>query len=113
MTDVSNTFEEMNKRLTAEKAAKVNTTFLFEVGGESGSRWYADLTKTEGPWVVPVQDANDSTAAKAQCTVIVPKSDDWVGICSGKINSQMAFMQGKVKIKGDMTKALKLGSLLA
>lgn len=110
MADVKNTFEEMNKRLNSEKAAKVNTTFLFEIGGDSGSKWFADLTKAEGPWVVPAS-AQDS--AKAQCTVIVAKDDDWIGICTGKINSQMAFMQGKVKIKGDMTKALKLGSLIS
>lgn len=108
MSEVAATFTEMNKRLTADKAKKLNTTFLFEIGGEGGGKWLADLTKTEGPWV---SVANESSSAN--CTVSVASGDDWVKLAAGKINPTMAFMQGKVKIKGDMALALKLGSLLA
>lgn len=109
MSEVAATFTEMNKRLTAEKAKKLNTTFLFEIGGEDGGTWFADLTKSEGPWVSAVSDKGTA----ANCTVTIANSDDWVKLAAGKINPTMAFMQGKVKIKGDMALALKLGTLLA
>jgi len=33
--------------------------------------------------------------------------DDFEAVCLGKLNPQIAFMQGKMKIKGNMAKASK------
>src|SRR3989338_8202582 len=107
MSAVSEVFEEMKKRLTPEKAKKINASYLFDVGGEGGEKWHVDLTK-ESDWVLKV-DKDEA----AQCMVTVQKSEDWVAIATGKMNPTMAFMQGKVKVKGDMGLALKLQSLLA
>ncbi|KAL6044330.1 Hydroxysteroid 17-beta dehydrogenase 4 [Balamuthia mandrillaris] len=38
--------------------------------------------------------------------------DDFVAMFTGKLDSQTAFMQGKLKIKGDMALAMKLGELV-
>jgi putative sterol carrier protein len=37
---------------------------------------------------------------------------DFMDIATGKQNAQMAFMMGKLKIEGDMSVALSLGSIL-
>lgn len=96
-------FDEMKKRLTKEKAQKINASFLFDIAGE---KWLVDLTKDqESEWV-------KKTEGDAQCTITVKESDDWVKLASGKMNPTMAFMQGKIKVKGDMSLALKLQSLL-
>ena len=37
---------------------------------------------------------------------------DFIDMVEGKLNGQMAFMTGKLKIKGDMSLAMKLGNVL-
>lgn len=107
MPTVENVFQEMEKRLTLEKANKINASYLFDIGGDGGEKWFVDLTKESG-WVK--KSVGEETA---QCTVTVGNSDDWIALASGKMNPTMAFMQGKIKVKGDMSLALKLQSLLS
>ncbi|HAM55405.1 MAG TPA: sterol carrier protein, partial [Candidatus Rokubacteria bacterium] len=38
-------------------------------------------------------------------------SQDWLDMVGGKLSGQMAFMSGKLKLKGDMGLAMKVGSL--
>ena len=94
-------FDEMKKRLTKEKAKKINASYLFNIAGE---KWFVDLTK-DSDWV-------NKCDGDAQCIITVKDQDDWVKLASGKLNPTMAFMQGKISVKGDMSLALKLQSLL-
>ncbi len=48
----------------------------------------------------------------ADCTIIVAK-DDFEKMAQGQLDPTMAFMQGKLKINGDMSVAMKLQPLLA
>ena len=48
----------------------------------------------------------------ADCTIIVDK-DDFEKMAAGSLDPTMAFMQGKLKINGDMGVAMKLQPLLA
>ena len=107
MSAVTQIFEQMRDRLTQEKAQKINASFLFDIGGDAGEQWFVDLTK-QSDWI---KKADQNTAA--QCTITVSKPEDWVALAAGKMNPTMAFMQGKIKVKGDMSLALKLQSLLS
>lgn len=107
MSMVSQVFEEMKQRLTPEKAQKINASYLFDVGGEGGGKWLVDLTK-KSDWITQTEKEES-----AQCVISIAKGEDWVSIASGKMNPTMAFMQGKIKVKGDMGLALKLQALLA
>ena len=40
------------------------------------------------------------------------KSEDFVDLALGKLDGTMAFMSGKIKIKGDMGLAMKLQTVL-
>ncbi len=59
--------------------------------------------------VSPAVVSNDD--GPVDCTVKV-SLEDFMEIATGKQNAQMAFMMGKLKIDGDMSVALQLGSIL-
>jgi putative sterol carrier protein len=48
----------------------------------------------------------------ADCTIVISK-DDFEQMADGKLDPTMAFMQGKIKINGDMSIAMKLQPILA
>ena len=106
MTTAVEVFEQISQRLDVDKANKINATYFFDIGGESGGKWHVDLTKSSD-WIT-----KSDTETQAQCMITVPNGDDWVAIATGKMNPTMAFMQGKIKVKGDMSLALKLQNLL-
>ena len=56
-----------------------------------------------------VVTANDAT--EAQCTVDV-SMEDLTARLSGDLNPMNAFMAGKIKVNGDMSVAMKLGSIM-
>ncbi|TNE62265.1 MAG: SCP2 sterol-binding domain-containing protein [Alphaproteobacteria bacterium] len=53
----------------------------------------------------------DNENAEADCTVKV-SMDNFVQIAEGNLNPQMAFMTGKLRVEGDMSLAMQLGSIL-
>ena len=48
-----------------------------------------------------------NSTEEAECTLILSE-DDMKLILSGQLNPASAFMQGKVKVEGDMSVAMKL-----
>ncbi|MCF8461529.1 MAG: acyl-CoA dehydrogenase family protein [Flavobacteriales bacterium] len=56
-----------------------------------------------------VVTTNDAT--EAQCTVDVAM-EDLTSMLKGDLNPMNAFMSGKIKVKGDMSVAMKLGSIM-
>lgn len=77
-----------------------------------------NLTNAAGEqksWVIDLKNGSGSVSegtAKADTTLSM-KDDDYVAMANGKLDSQMAFMQGKLKIAGSIAHAMKLGGLLA
>ena len=53
----------------------------------------------------------DNADSEADCTVKVTM-DNFVEIAEGNLNPQMAFMTGKIRVEGDMSLAMQLGSIL-
>ena len=96
--------QKIHTRLVADpaKAKAVNAIYQFDITGDNGGTWTVDLTQ---PAVV------SGSSGKAQCTITM-SSKDFVDIISEKLNAQMAFLQGRLKVAGDMSLALKLGTIL-
>jgi 3-hydroxyacyl-CoA dehydrogenase/3a,7a,12a-trihydroxy-5b-cholest-24-enoyl-CoA hydratase len=85
---------------------KVNAVFQFDIKNGEGKiqSWTLDLKNGKG-------SMNVGAAPKADI-VLTAADSDFVDLVSGKINGQKAFMQGKLKVKGNMMLATKLDGVL-
>ncbi len=103
MPTVKETFDAMAGRFRAEKAAGVNATIQYDIAGDQGGTWHAVIK--DGTCTV-----NSGAAATPNLTLAM-SSQDWLDMVGGKLSGQMAFMSGKLKLKGDMGLAMKIGGL--
>jgi putative sterol carrier protein len=87
-----------------EVAKAINSSYQFALTGDGGGNWFVDLTKPGG-------EVKAGTLENPGVTITMA-AKDFTDLVSGKLNGQMAFMQGKLKIKGDMSLALKLQQIL-
>ena len=87
----------------ADLVAKVNAAYKFVLEGPGGGTWVVDLTKPGGK--VTAGDA------PAGCTITMA-TVDFLEMMNGKLNAQMAFLAGKLRVAGDMGLALKLSGIL-
>ncbi len=106
-SSVKDVFEKhLPPRLAAKPdvVAKINAVYQFNIAGPGGGTWAVDCT-------VPGGKISAGAAAAAKCTVAA-LDQDFLAIVNGKLNPQMAFMSGKLKIQGDMGLAMKLQQIL-
>ena len=103
MPTVKETFDAMASRFRADKAAGVNATIQYDISGDQGGSWNAVIK--DGKCTV-----NPGAAASPSLTLAM-SAQDWLDMVGGKLSGQMAFMSGKLKLKGDMGLAMKIGGL--
>ena len=105
---VKEVFErQMPERLKGKPdvVSKINAVYQFNISGPNGGQWSVDCTQLGGA-------VSAGQAAAAKCTVNCT-DNDFLNIVNGKLNPQMAFMSGKLKIQGDMGLAMKLQQILS
>lgn len=103
MSEIAGVFEEMVKHFSPDAAGDTAVSYLFDISGPKGGKWVLDIADKKCELV------NGSVPSP---TVTISLSDeDWLAIREGKLNSQMAFMQGKLRIAGDMNLAMKLQTM--
>lgn len=103
MPTVKETFEQMPSSFRADKAAGTNATIQYDVSGEGGGTWHA-VIKDGACTVAPGAASNPNLTLQIA-------AQDWLDMVSKKQSGQMLFMSGKLKVKGDMGLAMKLGSM--
>ena len=102
-TAVKEMFNAMPGSLNAPAAQGMNSVIQFNLTGDGGGTYHVIIkddtcTVGEGPHASP----NMTMTMAAQ---------DYIDMNTGKLNGQMAFMSGKLKIAGDMGLAMKMQSL--
>ncbi len=100
---VQESFDAMTTNFNSEKAAGMNCTYQWDVTGDGGGQWNAVIA--DGALTV-----SSGTADNPNITITI-SAGDWLDMLNGKLDGQMAFMSGKLKIKGDMSLAMKLKTL--
>ncbi len=106
-TSVKEVFERhlpARLKLKPDVVAKINAVYQFNIAGPDGGAWSVDCTAPGGA-------VTAGTSAAARCTVSATDKD-FLGLINGKLNPQMAFMSGKLRIAGDIGLAMKLQMLL-
>jgi putative sterol carrier protein len=100
MGSVQEFFEGLPGRVSADRIAGVNNTYVFDIEGA-------------GAWTVAIADgALTVTEGAGDGDVTISASEEsFEKIVAGEQNATTAYMTGKLKVKGDMGAALKLQKL--
>ena len=96
-------FQDLSQHITEDIVMGTQCTYLFDVDGE---RWLLDLKNGAGSIN---QVGGDATGD----VTMIMKEDMMVAIFTGKQKAATAYMTGKLKIKGDLGKAMKLEKLMS
>ncbi len=91
--------EELRNRVGAH--SPIQKIIKFDFGDEGVVR----IDGVASPTVI------DNDNSDADCTVKV-SIENFIQIAEGNLNAQMAFMTGKLRVEGDMSIAMQLGSIL-
>ena len=100
---VKEIFSQMPANINPDAAKGMNSVIQFNLTGDGGGNWHVIIK--DGTAAV-----NEGTHASPNMTMTIA-AQDYVDMISGKLNGQMAFMSGKLKIAGDMGLAMKMQSL--
>lgn len=102
---VETTFDAIKGVINEDVVKSTQGIYQFDLSGEHTGIWFLDLKTGSGS----VGQGEPPTKADV---VMKMDSSDFSRMFSGKLKPTMAFMSGKLKIKGDMTLAIKLEKLM-
>lgn len=92
--------ERMPEAFLPEKAGDLAADIQFHFEGDGGGDWVARIREGECTTEQGTTESPRLTLSAA--------ADDYVKIVTGELNAMSAFAQGKIKLKGDLSLAMKL-----
>src|SRR5713226_4882605 len=96
--------EAMPQYLIPEKAGSTKATIVFDLSGADAGKWWVKIHDGAA-------ESGKGEPPEAPNLTLQADSGDWVKIMTGAMDGTSAFMQGKLKIKGDMGLAIKMQTL--
>ena len=96
-------FSVMPSRFNKDASKGLNAVYQFDLSGDNGGKWHI---------VIQNETCQVKEGAHASPNITISMSaQDYVDMTTGKLNAQMAFMSGKLRIAGDMGLALRMQNL--
>ncbi|XP_060924939.1 hydroxysteroid dehydrogenase-like protein 2 [Limanda limanda] len=102
---IESTFDVIRGVINDDLVKSTQGIYQFDLSGEHVGVWFLDLKSGSG------SAGQGQPSVKADVTMTMD-SKDFSKMFAGKLKPTMAFMSGKLRIKGDMTLALKLEKLM-
>ena len=94
-------FQAIPTRLIPEKAGSTSATIAFDLSGDQAGKWWIKVHDGTA-------ESGKGEPSEAPKLTILADAGDLVKILLGQMDGTSAFMQGKLKIKGDMGLAIKM-----
>ena len=104
ITSVKGVLDQI-QHVDPSKIKGLNAVILFDLTGQGGGQWTATLA--DG--TVNVEEGKKGTPNMT----LSMAATDFVAMANGELNAMAAFMQGKIRISGDMSLAMRLQNILA
>lgn len=104
---VQSIFTAIQKLLSPDLVKKMGALYSFNLTGSETGKWYLDLKSGSG-----ATGKGDPPAGNPDVTFTMD-SNDFYKMFSGAMKPTTAFMSGKLKLKGDMGKAMQLEKIMA
>uniref|UniRef100_A0A6B2EDS1 Hydroxysteroid dehydrogenase-like protein 2 n=1 Tax=Phlebotomus kandelakii TaxID=1109342 RepID=A0A6B2EDS1_9DIPT len=98
-------FGKIESMMSEELVKKVGASYMFNVKGQEAGTWFLDLTSGAG------KCGKGQPQVPADATLTMD-SKHFYDMFTGKLKPANAFMSGKLKISGDLSKAMKLEKLM-
>ena len=103
MPTVEEVFAGMPASFQKDAAAGMNAVYQYDITGDGGGKWYAAIKEGELEVIKGEHENPNITLTMAD--------EDYLAMIAGTLDGQAAYMTGKLKIKGDMSLAMKLKSI--
>uniref|UniRef100_A0A6Q2Y4U3 Hydroxysteroid dehydrogenase-like protein 2 n=1 Tax=Esox lucius TaxID=8010 RepID=A0A6Q2Y4U3_ESOLU len=103
---IAETFNIIKGILNPDVVKSTGGVYRFDLSGEHAGVWYIDLKNDAG-------SAGCGEPPVKPDVVMAMDSADFTKMFAGELKPTMAFMSGKLKIKGDMTLAIKMEKMMS
>ena len=101
--NVAQEFDLMPERFLPEQAGDIEAMIQMDLSGDNG-----------GKWTLLIKDSTLSVTSGAGSNphmTMFMESDDWLDIANGDANAMALFMQGKIRVTGDIGLAMKMQTM--
>jgi putative sterol carrier protein len=105
VTSAQEVFDAMPSRFKPDQAGDMRATIQFDLSGEGGGQWHVTIADRKL--------AVNAGQAAAPSLTLTTTASDYLSIINGELKPMAAFMQGKLRVRGDMPLLMKIQSLFS